>query len=200
MIIQDRPSASNATHPPDPAPGKMWCMSAVLITGGSGAGKSSVAAMLADRGLVAIDADSDQELARWVDASGRVADRPAEPDAAWLRQHQWAWDPRRLDELISAADPATLFVCGNAANEISLMDRFDRVLLLVIDEPTMLARLDEPGRDNDFGCAGDTRELLRRWLPGYQACMHAHGAIPIDATKPLHQVTDTILTASRLQA
>ena len=45
------------------------------------------------------------------------------------------------------------------------------MFLLEIDEPTMLARLDAPSRDNDWGRIGDTRALERRWLPGYQARM-----------------------------
>ena len=169
-------------------------MSAVLVTGGSGAGKTSVAAELARRGRASIDADDDPALARFVNPAGAVAECPAAPDFAWLARHHWEWNPARLDELISAAEPATLFVCGNAANETDLADRFTRVFLLEIDVPTMLVRLDAPSRDNDFGRTGDTRELLRRWLPGYQARMRAFGAIPIDARKPLDQVTDAILT------
>jgi len=41
-------------------------MSAVLITGCSGAGKSTIAAVLARRGLTAIDADDAPALARFV--------------------------------------------------------------------------------------------------------------------------------------
>jgi len=41
-------------------------MSAVLITGMSCAGKSTIAAVLARRGLAAIDADNDPLLARSV--------------------------------------------------------------------------------------------------------------------------------------
>jgi hypothetical protein len=44
--------------------------------------------------------------------------------------------------MIRAAAPATLYVCGGAANELELADRFTHVLLLEIDEPAMLARLD----------------------------------------------------------
>ena len=50
-----------------------------------------------------------------------------------------------------------------------------------------------PARDNDCGRTGGTREVLRRWLPGYQARMRAFGALPMDARKPLDQVTDAIL-------
>src|SRR5215470_9033613 len=56
-------------------------MSAVLITGCSAAGKSTIAAVLARRGLVALDADDDPLLARFVDAAGAVvAEEPAAPD------------------------------------------------------------------------------------------------------------------------
>ena len=126
-------------------------MSAVIITGCSGAGKSTIAAALARRGLAAIDADDDPLLARSVDAAGNVVEEePAAPDFAWLARHSWAWNPARLDELIRAVAPATLYVCGGAANELELADRFTRVFLLEIDEPTMLARIDAR-QTNDWG-------------------------------------------------
>jgi hypothetical protein len=168
-------------------------MSAVIITGCSGAGKSTIAAALARRGLAAIDADDDPLLARTVDAAGNVVEEePAAPDFAWLARHSWAWNPARLDELIRAVAPATLYVCGGAANELELADRFTRVFLLEIDEPTMLARIDAR-QDNDWGRIGDTREYLRHFLPGYQARLRAFGAISIDARQPLDQVVDAIL-------
>jgi adenylate kinase family enzyme len=171
-------------------------MSAVQIAGCSGAGKTTIAAVLARRGLPAIDADDDPLLARSVDAAGNVVEEPEEPeepDFAWLSQHSWAWNPARLDELIRAAAPATLYVCGGADNELELADRFTQVFLLEIDEPTMLARIDAR-HDNDWGHIGDTREYLRRRLPELQDRLRAFGAIPIDARQPLDQVVDAILS------
>jgi hypothetical protein len=98
----------------------------------------------------------------------------------------------RLDAVIRAAGPATLYVCGGAANELELADRFTQLFLLEIDEPTMLVRIDAR-EDNDWGRIGDTREHLRRFLPGYQARLRAFGAIPVDARQPLDQVVDAIL-------
>jgi hypothetical protein len=175
-------------------------MSAVLITGMSCAGKSTIAAVLARRGLAAIDADNDPLLARSVDSAGNVVDDPAVPDFAWLARHSWAWNPARLDEVIRAAAPATLYVCGGAANEVELADRFTHMFLLEIDEPTMLARLDAPGRDNDWGRIGDTCEYLRRRLPEYQDRLRAAGVIPVDATQPLDHVVDAILSHTRSSA
>jgi hypothetical protein len=169
-------------------------MSAVLITGCSAAGKTTIAAELARRGLAAIDADDDPVLARFVDAAGKVVEWPTAPDLAWLARHSWAWDPARLDALIAAATPAVLYVCGGAANELELAGRFTHVFLLEIDEPTMLARLDARRHYHDWGHIGDTREHLRRFLPGYQARLRAFGAIPIDASQPFGQVVDAVLS------
>jgi adenylate kinase family enzyme len=172
-------------------------MSAIQITGCSGAGKTTIAAVLARRGLAAIDADGDPLLARSVDAAGNEVEEsgePEEPDFAWLSQHSWAWNPARLDELIRAAAPATLYVCGGADNELELADRFNQVFLLEIDEPTMLTRL-AARQANDWGRIGDTREYLRRKLPKLQDRLRAIGAIPIDARQPLDQVVDAILSA-----
>jgi shikimate kinase len=169
-------------------------MSAVLITGCAGAGKSAIAAVLARRGLACIDDDEDPFLARFVDSSGAVvAEEPAEPDFAWLARHSWEWDPARLDELISAAAPATLYLCGGADNELELADRFTQVFLMEIDEPTMLARLDAR-QGNEWGRAGDSREYIRRLLPGYQDRLRAFGAIAIDARQPLDQLVEAVLS------
>jgi hypothetical protein len=170
-------------------------MSAVLITGCSGAGKTTIAAVLARRGLASLDADDDPLLARTVDLAGNVVEEePEEPDLAWLSRHSWAWDPGRLDDLIRAAAPATLYVCGGAANELELADRFTQVFLLEIDEPTMLARLDARRDYHDWGHIGDTREYLRHKLPELQDRLRAFGAIPINARQPLNQVVDAIIS------
>jgi adenylate kinase family enzyme len=168
-------------------------MSAVLITGCAGAGKSAIAEVLALRGLACIDDDEDPFLARFVDSAGAVVEEePAQPDFAWLSRHSWEWNPARLDDLIRASAPATLYLCGGADNQLELAERFPQVFLLEIDEATMLARLDAR-QDNEWGRAGDSREYIRRLLPEYQNRLRASGAIPIDATQPLDQVVDAIL-------
>jgi hypothetical protein len=167
---------------------------AIQVAGCSGAGKSAVAAELARRGRAVLDADGDPLLARFVDEAGAVvADEPAAPGLAWLERHRWAWDPARLDQLIRAAGPGTLYLCGGADNQPEIADRFDRVFLLEIDEPTMLARLDERRDYHAWGRVGDTREFLRRKLPVLQDELRAAGAVPIDARQPLGQVVDAIL-------
>ncbi|HET7014361.1 MAG TPA: hypothetical protein VFI65_10650 [Streptosporangiaceae bacterium] len=169
----------------------------MLVTGISGAGKSTIASEFARRGLAVLESDEDPWLARFVDCEGAVVEEPEAPDLAWLTEHFWNWDPARLDELIRAAAPSMLYVCGGADNQIELANRFTHVILLEIDEPTMLARLDDPDRYNHWGRIGDTREFLRHRLRGYQEELRAHGAIPVDATQPIEQVVDAILVRTR---
>jgi hypothetical protein len=49
-------------------------------------------------------------------------------------------------------------------------------------------------QDNDWGRIGDTREYLRRFLPGYHARLRGSGVIPIDASAFLDHVVDAILS------
>jgi hypothetical protein len=172
-------------------------MNAVQIAGCSGAGKSALAAVLSGRGLACIDADDDPVLARFTDLDGTVTtDVPDAPDLNWLDRHGWSWDPARLDELIRAAQPETLYVCGGADNQQDVAGRFSRVFLLEIDEPTMLARLDARRDYHDWGHVGDTREYLCRKLPVLQDQLRMAGAIVIDARQPLDQVADAILAVT----
>src|SRR5579871_4309284 len=160
--------------------GRAWsAMSAVIITGTSGAGKSTVACELARRGFSVLESDEDPWLARFVDREGALAQEPESPDLAWPAEHFWNWDQARLDALIQAAPAGTLYVCGGADNQLELADRFSRMFLLEIDEATMLDRLDARDRCNDWGRIGETREFLRRRLAGYQQELRAFGATPI---------------------
>ncbi|SEQ97133.1 ATP-binding protein [Actinokineospora terrae] len=163
-------------------------MGIVLVTGCSGSGKTSVAAELTRRGLVAVDADT--ALAMWLDRDGRPVELPDDTTFEWLSEHDWSWDLSLLDEL--AARPGTLYVCGNAGNVGKAWPRFDRAYLLVIDEATMLSRLDYPHRDHDFGRSPGQRAWLRDWRPRYQAEVAGLGAIPVDATQALNTVVDEI--------
>jgi hypothetical protein len=75
-----------------------------LVTGVSGAGKSTMARQLRAWGHHAVNADGDSELCGWADRDGRAVQRPAHPEVAWLAAHEWRRDPRRLHEIMADAD------------------------------------------------------------------------------------------------
>jgi hypothetical protein len=166
----------------------------IHIAGSSGAGKSAVSRRLRERGYQAISTDGTPGLCRWVDRDGQEAVRPDDPERAWLDAHEWVWDAERLDSLIEEnAGPGTLFLCGMANNDDEFVDRFDATVLLEIDRPTMLARLSDPTRGNDFGRCGDSRQLAIDTLESEQDDYRRRGALVVDATGDLDRVVDAIL-------
>ena len=169
---------------------------AFLVNGVSGAGKSTVARQLHAWGHHAVSADADTALCGWSDGHGRRVTRPAHPDAAWLAAHQWRWDPQRLEEILTEADQlgvATLWLCGKAANALSLAGRFDAVFLLEIDQQTMGTRMQRPQRGNDFGRVGDSLDTaLAGHLP-FVAEWRRFGALSIDATRDVATVAEDLL-------
>ena len=109
-------------------------MRAFLVTGNPGSGKSTLAAELSRRGLAAVDAD---DLAFW-DSASMPADPPSDLDDDWLKAHRWVWSRFRIQQAMAASgrSKTAVFVCGIARNQAEILDLFDQVFLLVIDEQT----------------------------------------------------------------
>ena len=141
----------------------------LLVTGVSGAGKSTVARRLSAWGHRALSLDADDRLCSWTDLDGHRVARPEQPDTPWLAAHHWRWDPARLDEIIAQARAdgvETLWLCGQAANAGELVDRFDAYFLLEIDQATMR------------GADGAWRRPRQRLRPGRRLVEHGVGRIP----------------------
>ena len=106
----------------------------VLITGMSGAGKSSAVAELARRGLEAIDLGTDA----WCEWT--MAPRPGDPDRAPPRL-DWIWREGRVRTLLAAPRSGPLFVAGCASNQGRLYDLLDHVVLLTAPLDVLLERV-----------------------------------------------------------
>jgi hypothetical protein len=171
-------------------------MAAFLVTGNPGSGKTTLAAELTRRGLVAIDPDYDAELSYWEDDAGaRVArvDGPFQPDAAWLRTHRWVWSRSRLQEVVSQHRQVPAFVCGIALNISGVADLFERIFLLRIDADIQEQRLlayDAANLDvrNEVG-----RQQIREGRVIFESQMLELGAISLDGTATTAVVADQLL-------
>lgn len=175
-------------------------MKLIHVAGSSGAGKSAISRRLRQLGHPAISTDGADGLCRWIDDAGADAVRPDEPTARWLATHYWIWDSARLDEIIdefrSTSVAETLYMCGTADNDGDLADRFDEVVLLDIDAATMVARVLDPSRGNDFGRCGDSLSSLVSRLPSVRPRYLRRGAIIVDATTDLDTVVTALLRAT----
>lgn len=165
-------------------------MRAYLVTGNPGSGKSAVCAELSRRGLIAVDTD---DLACWEDSYGVRVDQPRAPDAEWLRAHRWVWRRSRLEQSISAAGDGArcMFFCGIARNQTEMLDLFQEVFLLVIDNATQDARLVNPGGPPARTEA--VKQQIRDGRPLFQAEMLARGAVPLDGSAAPASIADTLV-------
>lgn len=168
---------------------------AFLVTGHPGSGKSELARELAHRGFRAIDPDYDPELSFWRDDAGnQVAhgDGPALPDEEWLRSHRWIWSRSRMEErLAGAAEPA--LVCGIALNIVDVLDLFDAIFLLHIDQATQEARLAAHDAANPPGRTEAGRQEIRVGRETFEAEVVSLGAVVLDGTAPTTAVADELL-------
>jgi dephospho-CoA kinase len=165
-------------------------MRVFLITGNPGSGKSTLAAELSRRRLLAIDTD---DLAFWEDSSGVPVDQPPDADDGWLLAHRWVWSRARIEAAIAASDGAAdlMFFCGIARNQDQMLDLFEQVFLLVIEEDTQIARLahaTSPLRTEAV------KRQIRDGRPVFQAQMLARGAISLDGTASPVVLADSLLT------
>jgi adenylate kinase family enzyme len=154
----------------------------VLITGMSGAGKSSALAILSRRGYRAIDTD-DPGWTEWAVSA-------TEPGGG-----EWLWVEDRIDELLSADDARPLFVQGCVRNQAKFYDRFDAVVLLSAPAEVVLDRIAHR-TTNDYGKAAAERELILHHLATVEPLLRAGCTHEVDATRPLDEVVAELIAIS----
>ncbi|MBQ0850849.1 hypothetical protein J8N05_22055 [Streptomyces sp. BH-SS-21] len=170
-------------------------MTLVWVTGNSGAGKSTVGAVLRGRGHVALDADEDG-FSRWIDrATGEVGVDPPDPvPGGWLDRYGWAIVRERVEALVEESRTRVAFLCGSAENEADVLDLFDLTVCLVIDDDTLRHRL-ATRTTNTFGRHPEELAAALKWNPLTQPMYESRGATVIDASRPPAEVVDGVLDA-----
>src|SRR5215467_13133694 len=110
-----------------------------------------------------------------------------------MSEHQ-IWDVEKVQAYVADQKETVTFFCGGSKNFSKFIDLLDGVFVLNVDLDTMKRRIDERVAldPTDFGGKPEELELAVR-LHQTKEDIPKNGII-IDATRPLEQVVDEILT------
>jgi shikimate kinase len=172
-------------------------MSFIYITGIAGAGKSEVYKELSVRGLKVYGTDEDQLAGFYDNESGKRLENP--PGSAqdrtpeWRAEHTYKLGREVVKGLKQESADQDIFLCGVVANEEEFLDLFDHLIALVVDNDTLRSRI-AARTNNNFGKVPHEVDSIMEWQASTQEYYARYNYIQIDATQPITQVVDVILS------
>jgi shikimate kinase len=148
-------------------------MKRILLTGMSGTGKSSVIAVLRQRGFQGIDMDEPG----W-----------STHDAAGNQQ----WDEARLQAALDTAGDATLFISGCAESQVRFYPQLTDIILLSAPAEVLAERL-RTRTNNPYGKRPEELEEVLGYLETVEPLLRRGATYEIKTTMPLSQVVEAVL-------
>jgi adenylate kinase family enzyme len=158
-------------------------MTRVLLTGMSGAGKSTVLAELDRRGYRVVDTDHGGWTVEIPDPEGPGIDRQ--------------WREEMVDALLAEPVAGALFVSGTVSNQGRFDPRFDAIVLLTAPLKVLLARV-AARQTNDYGKADTERAEIIHYVATVEPLLRAGGTAEIDTRAPVSAVADELEMIARL--
>ncbi|WP_112241218.1 AAA family ATPase [Kribbella monticola] len=141
-------------------------MARVLVTGMSGAGKTTVLDELRRRGHLTIDTDYDG----WVLRDG-------------------TWDEPRMDELLT--QHADIVISGAVENQGRFYDRFEHVILLSAPLETLIERVSRR-TNNPYGKTVEQRAEIAQYVETVEPVLRRGATLKLDGRRPISDLADAI--------
>ncbi|MER5304259.1 AAA family ATPase [Streptomyces lasiicapitis] len=159
-------------------------MTAILITGMSGTGKSTALDGLEQRGFRVVDTD----------VGGWIHDVPL-PDGIGTEP---LWREDRINALLTEHERSgePLFLAGTVLNQVDFSPRFDEIVLLSAPLEVMLERI--ASRDtNPFGKTAEERARIEADTAEVEPLLRSSATVEIDTRKPIVEVVDQLEALAR---
>jgi dephospho-CoA kinase len=166
-------------------------MALIYITGSPGSGKSTICSELQNRGFTAYD---EYGFSGWFNKStGKLV--PHIPDnrtADWYQSHVYKFVYDNVRQLADEAQKDRVFLCSQTFYDDEVWDMFDKIIFLTIDPVTLTHRL-QTRSGTTYGKNPAELDYILRKYPLLKQSRQQHGAIMVDATRPLTEIVDEIV-------
>ncbi len=149
---------------------------AVLITGMSGVGKSTVLTELAGRGFITVDTD----------------------DGPWIHldEGEPLWREPMIHSLLDRPRQTPLFVQGTVANQGRFYSRFDAIVLLSAPIEIVFDRL-HTRTNNPFGKTQAERRQIADDIANVEPLLRQAATHEIDTSRPLSEVVEMLINIAK---
>lgn len=173
-------------------------MPLIYITGIEAAGKSTICNALKERGCEAYDID--HGIAYFCSIvtgkKAKPADAATKRTDTWYNQHIYMMDRTKVAQYREQAKDKPIFLCGTTRSDFVVIDLFDTIVYLYLDEATLKKRL-QARKDFEFGHAPHEQAMILNWREPTENDYRDYGAVMIDATKSIETVIGEILTLAK---
>lgn len=144
----------------------LFFMSRILITGMSGAGKTTVLRELSRRGHRTVDTDYDG----WVLPDG-------------------TWDEPRISALLASS--SSLVVSGTVENQVRFYHRFSAVVLLSAPVEVLIQRV-SIRTNNTYGRSEADQSAIRQYVLDVEPLLRDGATLELDACRPVADLADDV--------
>ena len=168
-------------------------MSAYLINGPSGTGKTSIGHSLQHRGFRVINTDEEFGYYANLETEQEVKFPSEEVTEEWYKDNGWIWNKNKVEEVLSKGDEI-IFLCGGSINENIFYPRFEKIFRLVVDADILIKRIESRGNDVHTNNPDFIARMLK-FLKTAKSDGEKAGMVIIDTSKKsIDESTDELLS------
>ncbi len=173
-------------------------MALIYVTGIETAGKTTACKELKKRGFEAYDIDDG--IAHYYDkttgARSEWLESADKRTADWHVRNRYMMDRDHVRQFAGQAKDKNIFLCGTTQSDEVVLDLFDHIVYLYLDEATLKQRM--AGRHaGEFAFATHEKLAILGWHKSVEDGYRKKGVVMVDATMSVRQVTDAILDVAQ---
>ncbi|MFZ1249398.1 MAG: AAA family ATPase [Candidatus Saccharimonadales bacterium] len=166
---------------------------AILITGVSGSGKTTICRTLKKLGYEAHDLESAKNMFMLIDPNTeQVIHDKQLSDLGNGLQADWVCNMPKLKKLIQNQQNEVAFYCGGTSRTEELMQAFDFTVILQVSDETTVKRLSNR-KKGEFGNEQVVRDWVLTWKQKVESDWLAAGGIGVNAEPEPHVVAKAVV-------